>query len=141
MTDTATGRNESLRELDTSHHFHPFTDHKVLQSEGGPRVIASGDGCWVTDTDGRRLLDGMAGLWCVNVGYGRDELADVARAQMVQLPYYNTFFKTAPAPAIELAVATVLFATSVLASVISAVRIARSPYPMGGPPTLASPLS
>ena len=92
----------ALRALDTSHHFHPFTDHQALRADGGPRVIVGADGCWITDSDGNRILDGMAGLWCVNVGYGRDELADAAREQMLRLPYYNTFFKTAAVPTIEL---------------------------------------
>src|SRR3546814_11553625 len=49
------------------------------------------------------ILDGMAGLWCVQVGYGRKELADAAYDQMLELPYYNTFFKTATPPTIQLA--------------------------------------
>ena len=52
---------------------------------------------------GQKLLDGMAGLWCVNVGYGRKELAEAAYRQMLELPYYNTFFKTTTVPATELA--------------------------------------
>ncbi len=54
------------------------------------------------DSDGNRLLDGMAGLWCVNIGYGRKELAEAAYRQMLELPYYNSFFKTAHPAAIEL---------------------------------------
>ena len=61
------------------------------------------EGCWLEDSEGERILDGMAGLWCVNAGYGRKDLAEVARDQMLELPYYNTFFKTATPPSIELA--------------------------------------
>ncbi|MEV0307961.1 aminotransferase [Nonomuraea fuscirosea] len=51
-------------------------------------VMVSGEGCWVTDDTGRRYLDAKSGLWCVNAGYGRDELADAARDQLRTLPYY-----------------------------------------------------
>ena len=61
------------------------------------------EGVYLYDSDGQQILDAMAGLWCVNVGYGRAELAEVARAQMLELPYYNSFFQTAHPPAIELA--------------------------------------
>ncbi|MDF1751101.1 MAG: aspartate aminotransferase family protein [Alphaproteobacteria bacterium] len=92
-----------LVRLDLAHHMHPFTDHKSLAAEGGSRIIARADGVYLYDSNNNKILDGMAGLWCVNVGYGRDELADVAYRQMKELPFYNTFFKTAHAPSIELA--------------------------------------
>ena len=87
--------------LDRQHFLHPFTDHKSLH-EHGTRIITRADGVYLWDSEGVRLLDAMAGLWCVNVGYGRHELADVAAAQMRELPYYNNFFKTANPPAIAL---------------------------------------
>jgi putrescine aminotransferase len=90
------------QDLDARHYLHPFTDFKSLASEGA-RVIERAEGVYLYDTEGRRILDGMAGLWCVNVGYGRKELAEAAHAQMQQLPYYNSFFKSAHPPAIELA--------------------------------------
>lgn len=93
---------DGLRSLDLAHHLHPFTDTKKLGEEGGARIITRADGCWLWDGEGEKIFDGMSGLWCVNVGYGRFELADVAREQMMELPYYNTFFKTATAPSIEL---------------------------------------
>ncbi len=91
-----------LQAIDAAHHLHPFTDAAEL-NRLGTRVITSADGVYLTDSDGVRILDGMAGLWCVNIGYGRAELAEAARRQMAQLPYYNTFFQTAHPPAIELA--------------------------------------
>ncbi len=94
---------EALVKSDTAHHLHPFTDHKGLHGEGGVRVITRADGIYLYDGHGERIIDGMAGLWCVNVGYGRKELAEVAYRQMLELPYYNTFFKTAHPPSIELA--------------------------------------
>ncbi len=91
-----------LQRLDAAHHFHPFTDKAALAKKGA-RVILRGEGCWLTDSEGHRILDGMAGLWCVNIGYGRKELGEVAARQMMELPYYNTFFQTTHVPAIALA--------------------------------------
>ena len=91
------------READTRHHLHPFTDTKSLTQSGGSRIITKADGVWLEDSEGNRILDAMAGLWCVNLGYGRKELADAAYRQMMELPYYNTFFMTATPPSVELA--------------------------------------
>jgi putrescine aminotransferase len=90
------------QELDRQHYLHPFTDYKFLHGKGA-RVIVKAEGVYLYDSDGNRILDGMAGLWCVNLGYGRRELAEVAYRQMLELPYYNSFFQTAHPPAIELA--------------------------------------
>ncbi|MFN0193965.1 MAG: aspartate aminotransferase family protein [Aestuariivirga sp.] len=103
---TAHIKNINIAEVvrhDIEHHFHPFTDHKTFHAAGGPRVMTHADGVWIWDASGNKLLDGMAGLWCVNVGYGRKELAEAAYRQMLDLPYYNTFFKTTTVPATELA--------------------------------------
>ena len=89
------------RALDSAHFLHPFTDHKELHQKGS-RIIERADGVYLFDSEGNRLLDAMAGLWCVNVGYGRKDLAAVAQKQMEQLPYYNSFFQTAHPPVIEL---------------------------------------
>ncbi len=91
-----------LQRLDAAHHFHPFTDKAALAAKGA-RVITRGEGVWLTDSEGNRIIDGMAGLWCVNIGYGRKELAQVAARQMEELAYYNTFFQTTHVPAIALA--------------------------------------
>ncbi|MGI9407631.1 MAG: aspartate aminotransferase family protein [Hyphomicrobiaceae bacterium] len=94
-----------LQALDAGHHLHPFCDPAEMNVEGATaaRVITQADGIYLWDSDGNRILDGMAGLWCVNAGYGRNEIADAAHRQMTQLPYYNTFFKTTHPPAIALA--------------------------------------
>ena len=84
------------RDLDARHHIHPFTDHVQLASRGS-RIITRAEGCWLWDSEGNRILDGMAGLWCVNVGYGRAELVEAARRQMATLSYYNTFFQSSTA--------------------------------------------
>ena len=101
--DHYTAKNTSdWQAADSAHHLHSFTDTKSL-AEQGCRVITRADGVYIWDSDGNRLLDGMAGLWCVNLGYGRKELAEAAYGQLLELPYYNNFFKTSPPTAIELA--------------------------------------
>ncbi|MFT4150831.1 MAG: aminotransferase class III-fold pyridoxal phosphate-dependent enzyme, partial [Paracoccaceae bacterium] len=91
-----------LQRLDAAHHMHPFTENAALAKKGA-RVITSGKGVWLTDSEGHKILDAMAGLWCVNIGYGRKELAEAAARQIEELPYYNTFFQTTHIPAIALA--------------------------------------
>ena len=91
-----------LQALDAAHHMHPFTAGGELAAKGA-RVITRAKGVFLHDSEGNEILDGMAGLWCVNIGYGRSELADVAARQMRKLPYYNTFFQTTHVPAIALA--------------------------------------
>jgi putrescine---pyruvate transaminase len=102
----ASYNTQQLQDIDGQHHIHPFTDHKALM-EKGTRIITRADGVYLWDSNGNKILDGMAGLWCVNVGYGRQELVDAATNQMQELPYYNNFFQTTHPPAIELSKALV----------------------------------
>lgn len=94
---------EELRRLDIAHHLPAQADYAEIEALGGSRVIVRADGCRFWDIDGKSYLDGMAGLWCVAAGYGRRELAEAAYSQMLELPFYNTFFKTASPPPIRLA--------------------------------------
>ena len=87
--------------LDSAHHMAPFTDYGEIRQHGA-RIITHAKGHHIFDSDGNRILDGMAGLWCVNVGYGRRELVEAATAQMSALPYYNNFFKTSNQPVVAL---------------------------------------
>ena len=99
-----TNKNPQTREwqnLSNDHHLAPFSDFKQLK-EVGPRIITHAKGVYLWDSEGHKILDGMAGLWCVAIGYGRDELADAASKQMRELPYYNLFFMTAHPPVLEL---------------------------------------
>jgi putrescine aminotransferase len=91
-----------LQRRDAAHHLHPFSDFRWL-GERGTRVIVRGEGVYIWDHEGRQLLDGMSGLWNVNVGYGRRELIDAARQQLETLPFYNSFFQCTTVPTIELA--------------------------------------
>jgi len=91
-----------LQAIDAAHHLHPFT-HSNQLAEKGVRVITAAKGVWLKDSEGEEILDAMAGLWCVNIGYGRDELADAAARQMRELPFYNTFFQTTHVPVLMLA--------------------------------------
>jgi putrescine aminotransferase len=90
-----------LQALDAAHHMHPFPHGDGLNAKGA-RIITRARGVTLTDSEGNEILDAMGGLWCVNIGYGRDELADAAARQMRELPYYNTFFQTSHVPAIAL---------------------------------------
>lgn len=92
----------AMQAKDAAHYLHPFTDFKALAALGS-RIIVRGEGIYIFDSNGHRILDGMSGLWNVNLGYGRRELADAAYRQMLELPFYNSFFQTSNIPAIELA--------------------------------------
>jgi putrescine---pyruvate transaminase len=88
--------------MSRDHHLAPFSDFKQL-AEKGPRIITRGEGVYLWDSEGHKILDGMAGLWCMAVGYGREELVQAAATQMRELAFYNTFFMTAHPPVLELA--------------------------------------
>ena len=101
MSVVANRSSAEWQELDRDHYLHPFTDHKEL-GEKKSRIIARADGVYIYDVDGNKILDGMSGLWCVNAGYGRQEIIDAATEQLKELPYYNSFFQCAHPPSIEL---------------------------------------
>ncbi|NHN37864.1 aminotransferase class III-fold pyridoxal phosphate-dependent enzyme [Pseudomaricurvus alcaniphilus] len=91
-----------LTELDRSHLIHPVINFRAHE-EKGVKILQSGDGAWLTDIDGKRLLDGFAGLWCVNAGYGQQSVVEAAAKQMSQLPYATGYFGYGSEPAIRLA--------------------------------------
>ena len=102
MTPTTQRTTQQWQTADSAHYLHPFTDFKSLANKGS-RVITKADNIYLWDNDGNKILDAMSGLWCVNVGYGQQELIDAATRQLKELPFYNSFFQTATPPAIELA--------------------------------------
>ena len=93
---------KAIQAQDAAHYLHPFTDFKSLK-ESGARVMVRGEGIYLWDSEGKKLLDGMSGLWCVNVGYGRTSISDAVYQQMETLPFYNSFFNTTNMPAVQLA--------------------------------------
>ena len=93
----------NLRRLDVAHHLPGQSDYRLQAELGGSRLIVRAQGSTIYDAEGNAILDAHAGLWCVNAGYGREELARAAYEQMQELPYYNTFFKTASIPVVRLA--------------------------------------
>jgi putrescine aminotransferase len=98
---TRSDQTRRWQELDARHHLHPFTVHHELAGKRA-RIITRAEGCYVWDSQGNRIFDGMAGLWCTQVGHGRERLARVAHDQIRTLDYYNAFFQCGTPPAIEL---------------------------------------
>jgi len=96
-TETAT-----VQEVDRKVHLHPFTS-AAEHADGVPRLMVEGAGIHVRDNGGKQYLDAMAGLWCVNVGYGRDKMVDAISDQARRLPYYHTFLSMTNEPAARLA--------------------------------------
>ncbi len=103
---------KAIQAIDSAHFLHPFTDFKDLNSRGA-RVMTKAEDIYVWDSEGKKVLDAMSGLWCVNAGYGRKELAQAAYDQMMTLPYYNSFFQTTNVPAATLAAKLAALAPSV----------------------------
>jgi putrescine aminotransferase len=101
MTETNRDTND-WQQADLDNYLHPFTDYKGLQKDKA-KIIVRGEGCYVWDSDGNKYLDGLAGLACVNIGYGRKEIAEAAADQINTLSYFNSFFKSSNKPAIQLA--------------------------------------
>ncbi len=98
MTQTA----EQLRQRDAAHHLHPFTDFADLAKKG-TRILVRGEGIYIYEQSGHKLLDGMSGLWNVNMGYGQRALIDAAKTQLETLPFYNSFFQCTTPPSVHLA--------------------------------------
>ncbi|MBZ9860369.1 aspartate aminotransferase family protein [Mesorhizobium sp. CA12] len=92
----------SLIELDRAHLIHPVSSYRGHEALG-VRVLKSAKGATVTDASGKQLVDGFAGLWCVNAGYGHDSIVEAAARQMRELPYATAYFDLGSEPAIRLA--------------------------------------
>lgn len=93
MTTTTTARNISLEEMDRQSVLHPFTNLKEYANgrAGDPRIVTGGEGIHIRDSKGNDLIDAFAGLYCVNIGYGRTEVADAIYAQAKDLAYYHSY--------------------------------------------------
>ena len=141
---TLSNQTALWKQADAAHFMHPFCNYKQAKQEGGARIITGAEGSWLKDCEGEDILDAMAGLWCVNLGYGREELAQAGYEQLKQLAYYNAFFKTATPPAVELAARLaslapahlnkVFFASSGSESNDSLIRLVRTYWQLKGEP-------
>lgn len=94
--------SNSLIELDRAHLVHPVASYRGHE-KAGVRVLKSAKGAVVTDASGHQLVDGFAGLWCVNAGYGHESIVEAAANQMRELPYATGYFSLGSEPAIRLA--------------------------------------
>src|SRR5690606_13623154 len=95
---------------------HPFTNLRQHEQQG-PLVITGGEGVWVTDDDGKRYLEGLAGLWCTSLGFSDKRLAEAARRQMERMPYTHVFSGRSSEPVIELSEKLIGIAPEPLAKV------------------------
>ena len=124
---------QELWQLDHDHFLHPYTHFDSFKREGS-LVLVEGEGCHVVDAQGKRYFDGIGGMWCVNAGYGRKELAEVMAEQALQLCYTTTFVDVTNGPAARLAaklaqlapgsLSHVSYATSGSCAVDTAIRLA-----------------
>jgi len=140
---TLSNRTKFWQSQDAEHHLHPFTPHPTLRDRG-VRMITGAKGCYLEDSEGHKILDGMAGLWCTQIGYGNDEMADTAAEAMRQLAYYNLFFMTSNPYATQLAakiaekapgdISQVLFACSGSEAVDSAYKLIKYYWNLKGQP-------
>ena len=124
---------QELWQQDHDHVLHPYTHFDSFKKDGS-LVLVEGEGCYVTDASGNRYFDGIGGMWCVNAGYGRKEIAETMAEQAMQLCYTSTFVDVTNAPASRLAAKLaelapgslnhVAYATSGSCAVDTAIRLA-----------------
>ena len=98
----ATLQTNQLRQLDQKHHLHPFTDFRDYAANGG-RIVSRAEHIYIYDSDGNKIQDAMSGLWCCSLGYSQDGIKKAVADQLMELPFYNNFFKCSNQPAVELA--------------------------------------
>lgn len=133
---------QSLHENNARYVWHPMAHPKTMQMEK-PNIIARGEGCWIWDAEGHKLLDGVAGLWSCNLGHSNKKVRDAIVAQLDELPFYNIFRGTTHPRAIELStrlvemmapemVSSVLFSSGGSDSVETALKIARQYWKIKG---------
>ena len=133
---------DELKSENALHLLHPMA-HPGSVRDAPPDIIARGEGSWIWDVDGHRLIDGVGGLWCANLGFGRKEIRDAIVAQLDELPFYNTFRGTTHPRAIELSqrlvglmapdgVAAVHFSSGGSDAVEGALKLARQYWKLRG---------
>ena len=133
---------EQLKQDNARFLFHPMAHPRAMQSSR-PDIIVRGEGCWVWDVDGHKMIDGVAGLWSSNLGHSNRAVRDAIVAQLDELPFYNTFRGTSHPRAIELSarlvklmaedgVAAVMFGNGGSDAVEGALKIARQYWKLQG---------
>lgn len=110
-------RANNLHVADIAHMVHQQTDIAAHQNEGAV-LIARGEGVHVWDSEGRQYIEAMAGLWCASLGFSEKRLAEAAYRQLLQLPYYHTFFQKGHEPSVRLAEKLVEMAPGALSHVL-----------------------
>jgi len=95
-------KTKTTWQQDKDHFIHPWTDFSTFKDEGS-LILTDGSGITLTDSEGRQFMDGIGGLWCVNIGYGREEMADAIAEQARRIPYFSTFGHHTTPPAAALA--------------------------------------
>ncbi len=136
-------RTKFWQSQDADHHLHPFTSHPELRKRG-VRMITGAKGVYLEDSEGEKILDGMSGLWCTQIGYGNEEMVEAAAEAMRGLSYYNLFFMTSNPYATELAAKIaektpqgldqILFASSGSEAVDSAYKLIKYYWNLKGQP-------
>ena len=135
---------DRLKQDNAQYLFHPMA-HPAAMRKSRPDIIARGEGCWVWDIDGHKMLDGVAGLWSSNLGHSNRAVRDAIVAQLDELPFYNTFRGTTHPRAIELStrivktmapdgVGAVLFSNGGSDAVEGALKMARQYWKVKGQP-------
>ncbi|MEP7100781.1 MAG: aminotransferase class III-fold pyridoxal phosphate-dependent enzyme [Burkholderiales bacterium] len=135
---------EQLKADNAQYLFHPMAHPKAMQ-KNKPDIIARGEGCWIWDVDGHKMIDGVAGLWSSNLGHSAKRVRDAIVAQLDELPFYNTFRGTTHPRAIELSarivklmqpddVGSVMFSNGGSDAVEGALKISRQYWKVKGQP-------
>ncbi|WP_298214926.1 aminotransferase class III-fold pyridoxal phosphate-dependent enzyme [Acidovorax sp.] len=133
---------EQLKQDNAEYLWHPMA-HPGAMKKVKPDIVTRGEGCWIWDVDGRKLLDGVGGLWASNLGHSAKAVRDAIVAQLDELPFYNTFRGTSHPRAIELSaklvkmmepdgVASVMFGSGGSDAVETALKLARQYHKLRG---------
>ena len=143
MTRNLPYDTEDLQRKDRAHVLHPWASLETRRADD-PLIVAEADNIYINDTDGERFIDGIGGMWCVNIGYGRDEMAEAVAEQIRRMPYYSPFGPLGSPPAAELAAKlaalapgdldTVFFSTSGSSANDSAIRFVQLYFNLTGRP-------
>jgi len=101
MSNTKNINMKQVWQQDKDHYVHPWTDFSTFKEQGS-MILADSDNVHVVDGEGKRYLDGIGGLWCVNIGYAREEMAQAIADQIMNIPYYSSFGHHTTVPAAQL---------------------------------------